>query len=647
MTDASNEKPEPFNLSSDDVAARKRADFKRLFPEVFNEDKIDIDALRRVIGDWVDEGTERFGLNWSGKAACMKVIQTPATGALLPDRDESVNFDESENVFIEGDNLEVLKLLQKAYFGKIKMIYIDPPYNKGKDFIYPDNYSETLETYLRYTNQADEDGSRLTTNVESSGRFHSKWLSMMMPRLYLAKNLLSDDGVIFISIDDSEQSNLRKLCDLVFGEENFVALLPTIMNLKGNHDNFGFSDTHEYTLVYAKLRESCVLGHYDIDETELDEWEEDEFGIFKRADTLRRTGQDAARTKRPKGWFPVFISKAEKVYATEDDQPVDPSDITLWPVNEDGDEMSWSWGKTKINDEPQNLVIVNGRSGKNIYKKQRPKLGELPTKKPKSIFYRPEYSSSTATTELKNLLGKKVFEGPKPVPLLTDFVKIGAPNGGIILDFFAGSGTCAQAVLKCSAADGIKRNFICVQLPEKTLVDSDANAAGYATISELTRDRIRKALDSVHLYKESGFRSFRLAESSFSYWNTSSQVSADDLLTAIEKHTTNIDSATDDDILFEILLKDGFALTTKVESVKVAGGNAFSVADGALLICLERNLEKETIDALTDLAVEREAARIVCLDAGFQGSDQLKTNAVQTFKSRLGHGEDGSMFRTV
>jgi adenine-specific DNA-methyltransferase len=269
MTDATKEQPESFDLNSDDVAARKRAELKRLFPEVFNEDKIDLDQLRRVMGDWVDEGSERFGLTWPGKAACMKVIQAPATGALRPDRTESVNFDESENVFIEGDNLEVLKLLQKSYFGEVKMIYIDPPYNKGKDFIYPDNYSESLDTYLRYTGQVDEKGLRLTTSTETSGRFHSRWLSMMMPRLYLAKNLLRDDGVIFISIDDNEQANLKKLCDYVFGEENFVGLLPTIMNLKGNHDNFGFSDTHEYTIVYAKIKEKCHLGHFDIDESDL------------------------------------------------------------------------------------------------------------------------------------------------------------------------------------------------------------------------------------------------------------------------------------------------------------------------------------------------------------------------------------------
>jgi adenine-specific DNA-methyltransferase len=362
---------------------------------------------------------------------------------------------------------------------------------------------------------------------------------------------------------------------------------------------------------------------------------------------LKRTGQDAARSKRPKGWFPVFITPSNDVYVTDDDQPLDENDTTIWPINDEGDEMSWSWGKPKITDEPHNLVVVDGRSGKNIYKKQRPKLGDLPTKKPKSIFYKPDYSSSTATTELKNLIGQKVFEGPKPVPLLADFVKIGAPDGGLVLDFFAGSGTSAQAVMRSCVADGIKRNFICVQLPEKTQPDSDAYAAGYSTISELSRDRIRKSITSLRLDGVIGFRSFNLASSAFSQWEVASDVSEGDLLSYLENHSKNIGSASEDDILYEILLKDGFKLTTKVERIAVGTSASYSVADGALLICLERNLTKEVIDALADLAAERDAARVVCLDAGFQGNDQLKTNAVQTFKSRLGHGEDTSIFRTV
>ena len=217
MTD----EPKSFDLTSDDVAARKRAELKRLYPEVFTEDQIDFDQLRRVMGDWVDPGPERFGLTWPGKAACMRVIQAPATGTLRPDREESVDFDETENVFIEGDNLEVLKLMQKAYFGKVKMIYIDPPYNTGKEFIYPDRYAENLDTYLEYTGQKDAEGSTFSTNTDFNGRFHSRWLNMMYPRLYLAKNLLREDGVIFISIDDHENRNLQKMCDSIFGEENF------------------------------------------------------------------------------------------------------------------------------------------------------------------------------------------------------------------------------------------------------------------------------------------------------------------------------------------------------------------------------------------------------------------------------------------
>ena len=248
-----------MKLTSMDVSEEKRVELKRClgqaFPEVFEEGRIDFDQLKRVLGEWVDPGKERFGLNWPGKAECMKIIQQPSIATLKPARDESVDFDKTENVFIEGDNLEVLKLLQKAYFGKIKMIYIDPPYNTGQEFIYPDKFTETLDTYLAYTGQANEDGRKFSTNTEAAGRYHSNWLRMMYPRLYLAKNLLRDDGVIFISIDDHEAANLKLICDQVFGEENFVA--QNVWQKRYSRENRGIiGDAHEYVLTYAKNLEN-------------------------------------------------------------------------------------------------------------------------------------------------------------------------------------------------------------------------------------------------------------------------------------------------------------------------------------------------------------------------------------------------------
>ena len=259
MAKEGQEKPKKMSLTSMDVAQEKREQLKRLFPEVFSEDQVNFDAFRRVLGTWVEPTQERFGLNWHGKAETMKVIQQPSIATLKPAREQSVDFDKTHNLFIEGDNLEVLKLLQKSYFGKVKMIYIDPPYNTGKEFIYPDNYKEELQTYLHYTRQIDDNGYRFSTNTEREGRFHSNWLTMMYPRLYIAKNLLREDGVIFISIDDNEQANLKKLCDMIFGEENFLAQF--VWNGRsGSEDDGDIRKNHEYVIAYCRSISDYAVG---------------------------------------------------------------------------------------------------------------------------------------------------------------------------------------------------------------------------------------------------------------------------------------------------------------------------------------------------------------------------------------------------
>ena len=446
-----------------------------LFPNCITESRdedgvvkrvVDFDLLRQELsGSLVEGPQERYTLTWPGKNEAILTANAPIAKTLRPCEKESVNFTSTKNVYIEGDNLDALKLMQETYLNSIKMIYIDPPYNKGKDFIYEDDFSVDAETFLLKSNQKDELGNRLITNTNSNGRFHSDWLNMVYSRLKLSLNLLCEDGVIFISIDDNEVNNLRKACDEIFGTGNFVACLPTIMNLKGNPDTYGFADTHEYTLVYVKNKEIFKFGLFDVDETELDDWSEDEYGIYKRADTLKRTGQDASRESRPNGWFPVFITVSDEVYVTDDNMPLNPKDEKIWPVNEEGAELSWTWSKDKIKKEGYNLIVINGRNGKNIYKKQRPQLGELPTKKPKSLFYKPEYSTSTSTTFLKKLLGGKYFDGPKPVPLISDFIKLGTQQGDIVLDFFSGSATTAHAVLQLNAEDAGNRKFIMVQTP--------------------------------------------------------------------------------------------------------------------------------------------------------------------------------------
>lgn len=635
---------DPATKSADIVAGNVDA-LKALFPDAFKEGGIDFDVLKQLLGSAVDEKDEKYGLNWHGKRKARQIALTPSTGTLLPCPDESVDWDTTQNLMIEGDNLEVLKLLQKSYAGKIKLIYIDPPYNTGKDFVYPDDFQDSIKNYLSLTGQINEGGAKTSSNTESSGRFHTDWLNMMYPRLKLAKTLLQNDGMIFISIDSMEAANLRVLMDEIFGAENFIGLLPTVMNLKGNNDAFAFSDTHEFTVVYAKSKKECAVYELPVPEDSLDDWAEDDWGLYKRADTLRRTGQDASRERRPKGWFPVFIDTHGVIYTTEDDEPKNDGDTVLWPVNDAGDELSWTWSKPKINDEPHNLIIVDGRDGKSIYKKQRPGLGDLPTSKPKSIIYKPEYSSSNGTAEISKLMGSNVFDSPpKPRSLIRDFVLIGSGSEDIILDFFAGTGTTGHAVMGQNARDGGSRRFILIQLPQK-LDPSDKDqkvAADFCkslnkpmTIAEITKERLRRAStviksDTTSKASDLGFRSYRLATSNINAWKPD-PTDLEGTLLANAEHL--VAGRTEQDVLYELLLKLGLDLCVPIETKDIAGKAVHSIGGGALIVSLSDGLTKDSVEALASgiTAWWKELApsvdtRVVFKDSGF-ADDVAKANA--------------------
>lgn len=587
---------------SADIVADNLSQLQSLFPEVFAEGKVQFDVLRQLLGGTVDEADEKYGLNWHGKRRARQIALTPSTGTLrpYPNSDESVDWATTQNIMIEGDNLEVLKLLQKSYAGKVKLIYIDPPYNTGKDFVYPDNFRDSIENYLELTGQV-EGGSKMTANTDASGRFHTDWLNMIYPRLRLARSLLRDDGLIIVSIDSSEASNLRSLMDEVFGGENCIGLLPTIMNLKGNNDAFAFSDTHEFTVVYAKSRDACSVNELPVGEESLDDWDEDERGLFKRADTLRRTGQDAARERRPNGWFPVFITPNSEIYVTENDSPRSTSDTVLWPKNEAGEELSWTWSKRKIIDEPFNLVVVEGRSGKNIYKKQRPGLGDLPTSKPKSILYKPEYSSSNGTAEMAELFGSKVFDSPpKPRSLIRDFVILGSSPDSIVLDFFAGTGTTGHTVFAQNAVDNGTRRFILVQLPALCATDSEAYRAGYKTIAEITKERLRRAAKKVKRENpmfagDLGFKVFKLDKSNIREWNPDAQNLTQSLL---DHHEHILEGRTESDIGYELLLKLGLDLCVPMESRNIAGKSVRAVGGGVLMLCLAEKISAKEVETV-------------------------------------------------
>ncbi len=462
---------------------------KKHFPQCFDKNgNFDFEKFKKQLAEKeINFSKESYGMDWLGKSYA-RLLATDETTTLLKE-DETFNQKEenknSENLLIKGDNLEVLKHLSNAYYEKIKMIYIDPPYNTGSDgFVYQDDRKFTVDELQELAGISKERAKRILDFTQSKSNSHSAWLTFMYPRLYIAKQLLKEDGVIFISIDDNEVAQLRLLMDEIFGEENFVRELPTVMNLKGNNDEYGFAGTHEYTMVYAKDKNRGVLNQFSITEEEFEDWKEDEKGYYKQGANLKATGTNAPREKRPNLYFPVFIDDNNNVYVTKDNN--EPKEFTgelatLYPITKEK-EMSWRWSKEKFIKDIED-VIVSRNGGIGIYKKQRPALGDMPSKKPKSIFYKPEYSSGNGTSEIKKLFNEKVFSNPKPSKLIKDFTEIGLNSNDLILDFFAGSGTTADAVMQLNAEDGGNRKFILVQLPEP--IDPKKNKTAYDFVLNL------------------------------------------------------------------------------------------------------------------------------------------------------------------
>ena len=409
-----------------------------------------------------------------------------------------------DNLIIHGDNLNALKALIPIYAGKIKCIYIDPPYNTGNEnWVYNDNVnSPMMQAWLEKNSPID---------IEDLER-HDKWLCMMWPRLHLLHELLSDDGVIFISIDDNEVHRLRMLMEEVFGEANFIACLPTVMNLKGNNDEFGFAGTHEYTFSWAKNRDIAQIGEFHLDDEDLESWLEDDYGYYKKGANLKSTGVNAPRIKRPNLYYPIFVNQKDEVLVTETPKARDYEKVL--PITDD-EEMSWRWSKQKVSDESYNVIVERTDSGINLFKKQRPSLGDLPTKKPKSLFYKPQYSSGNGTAILKQIFGRKVFNNPKPIQLLKDLVSLSTKQNDIILDSFAGSATTAHAVLALNKEDGGNRKFILVECED------------YA--HNITAERVRRVIDGVENAKDENLRDG--LDGSFTYCTLGETIDTEGMLT--------------------------------------------------------------------------------------------------------------------
>jgi adenine-specific DNA-methyltransferase len=672
LEDQMKEIPEQMTGTSLDISAENRARLKALFPTVFTETKddkgelvesLDFEKLKAELGTFTDlfeSRRERYGMDWPGKKEALRLIQTPSAATLKPCREESVNFDTTENLYIEGDNLEVLKLLQKSYYGKVKTIYIDPPYNTGKEFIYPDNYSESLETYLEYAGLIDGEGKKFSTNTASEGRFHTKWLNMMYPRLYLARNLLQDDGVIFISIDDNEASNLRKMCDEIFGEDSFVADICVVNNLKGRNDKKHIATANERFLMYVKSEAFNEYGLGLSDQMLAEYKEEDTQGKYRLIELRKRGGPDTRR-ERPNMYYPFFIdSNTGAVSLVKNDL----HNTEVYPVKSNNIDGRWRWGRDTSERYIEFLIAkpVQGTSRFNVYEKDYlENEGDERRIKPKSVMSGSAYSTDGATKAYRLLMDKIEFDNPKPVPFLQDLITYASSpdSSAIILDFFAGSSTTAHAVLDLNKQDNGNRKFIMVQLPEPCAEESDSFKSGYKTIADIGKERIRRVINNLNSEQAStldlgtvfaqdrGFKVLKLDQSNFKKWRELLPTSTpEQIAEQLKLHIDHVShEATPDNLLFEILIKAGFMPTEKVQTITLADITVYSIADGGLLICLADTITKELINAIA----EAEPMQFICMDKAFGGNDQLKANAVQTFAARNMGREKANqiIFRTV
>lgn len=615
-----------------DFRTELAAQLAELVPEAIADGKVDVTKLTELLAEDAGSESERFGLFWPGKRRALKAAQEPTTATLKPCPDLSKDWDTTQNVLIEGDNLEVLKILQRHYHGKIKMIYIDPPYNTGKDFVYPDNYKEGLQTYLEFTKQVDEGGRKLSTNSESEGRYHSNWLNMMYPRLKLARNLLTDDGVILISIDDNELDNLIKAANEVFGEANHVTTFIWKNKTGGGNDAKDVTSEHEYCLLYARNINWVTKLVTDVDNaetyTQRDEYV-DERGPYK-TEALYRSS----------------LRYSESLF-----YPIEAPDGSTILPNDSSPESTkhiWRWSKNTFQQKlgEGRVEFKKTANGWRVFSKQyllQDDDGNPRTKGVRTVL--DHVGSRRGTEEVKALFGgKKLFDYPKPVDYLKYYVKATTSSDDTVLDFFSGSASTAHAVMLLNAEDGGHRRHVQVQLPEPTEDGSAAHDAGYKTIADLARrridlagDKIKAELDGQLTDREQaldiGYRTYKLVDTNFTKWRVSSDVESD----ALEQHLLDLrdssdDEATADDLLTEILLKQGHSLTKRAETADVAGLDVRSVGENLLLAYLDEHT-KPTLEQLRAL-VDAAGAKIVVLEDAFQGDDELKTNMVQLCKTK-------------
>ena len=631
---------EHLNMQSMDKVAANVAKIRELFPNcvterINNEGKlehaIDFDMLKQELSDHVVDGLqERYQFTWPDKRKAILAANAPINKTLRPCREESVDFDNTENLYIEGDNLEVLKLLQETYLGKVKMIYIDPPYNTGNDFVYRDEFKQDASEYKDNSGQYDEEGNQMVTNTESNGRFHTDWLNMMYPRLKLAKDLLSDDGVIFISIDDNEVESLRKICDEIFGERNFIGVF--VINSTPNARDYGhIGKMHEYALFYSKdvlYTKTNMLP--EIDKKFKYKDSQGEYNIHP----LYNSNEAFTNKNRPNLFYPFYIYL---------DEPLEngffkiglekkTNSIELYPPKSQKNNVQfvWRWGKEKAKENLNKEIIGYKTSDKEYRIVQKMRHSE---KIIRSLLNETKYSSRRGTAEVENIMEGKIFMFPKPISLLEDFCLTGSNSTDIILDFFSGSATTAHAVMQLNAEDGGKRKFIMVQLPEVCDENSEAYKAGYKTICEIGKERIRRAGQKI---KEENPLTTQDLDIGFRVLKCDSSNMEDVYFTPKEymdkQQSLFVDNIkkdrSDEDLLFDVMLKLDTPLSSKIEKINIAGKTVYNVAQGHLMACFDKNVTDEVITAIA-----KEMPSYFVMRDSSQADDSVAINFEQIFNT--------------
>ena len=673
-----------LNGKTPDLASENIEQLRQIFPDVFEEGKIDFDKLKQVLGEYVDDAKERYNFTWNGKGKALRLAQTPTTGTLRPCEAESKNWDDTQNLYIEGDNLEVLKLLQKSYHGKIKMIYIDPPYNTGGDFVYPDDFSDSIENYKRITGQVDDEGNKLGTNTDASGRFHTNWLNMMYPRLRLARNLLANSGVIFISIDDNEQVNLKKICDEVFGEDNYINTVSlkakASAGASGGGEDKRLKKNTEVVFIYTKSREllDMVQPVKYIPISEFIEQHKAEGIGFYYTRILEDEGSrelisdlGEMQVYRHKDFHFSTVSEKMKEEKLTFDQVYSKYFEKIFMVTNAQTSLL-----DKVNDlTPESQMLISydyipksGRDkGKLISKKVWNKtlvvwFADSAIKLDDRVFKSSQLGTlwDDISWGRLDLQGDVPFKnGKKPLKLLDRIINMACQDEDIILDFFSGSATTAHAVMQLNAEDGGNRKFIMVQLPEPCADGTEAAKAGFENICEIGKERIRRAGEKIKAEIEEqnaqlkigeepkkvpdiGFKVFKLDSSNLKKW----QPDYDDLETTLFDSISNyVDGRSELDVVYEIMLKMGMELTWPLETHTIGNKNVYEIGMGALMICLDDHITTEVAEGMAALYKELapETWRVVFKDNGF-ADDSAKVNIKEILKTA---GLEEDAFTTV